>query len=150
LDVKALAAAAGAALAIAACGSAQAKDWTVKMLNRGSDGAMMAFEPAFLKISPGDAVTFVPVDRGHNAQTVPGMTPPGAQGFKGAIDQQLTVRLSKPGLYGYVCLPHAGIGMVGLIQVGAPVNKAQASAAAGTNLVGMGKKRMSGLLANLP
>src|SRR5690606_36022004 len=42
----------------------------VKMLNKGSDGQAMVFEPAFLKVKPGDTVKFVPTDKGHDAETI--------------------------------------------------------------------------------
>ena len=97
---------------------ALAADFEVKMLNKGSDNQAMVFEPAFLKIQPGDTVRFVPTDKGHDAETIPGMLPDGAQPFKGKLSQELTVTFQTPGVYGYRCLPHLGMGMVGVIQVG--------------------------------
>ena len=38
----------------------------VKMLNKGTEGAMV-FEPALVKVEPGDTVKFVATDKGHNA-----------------------------------------------------------------------------------
>ena len=138
----------GAALAVLALAAAPAaaKEWQVKMLNKGSDGKLMVFEPAFIKVAPGDTVKFVATAKGHNAESVAGMTPAGGAAFKGAINQEVTVRFARPGLYGYKCLPHVGMGMVGLVQVGAAANKADASAAA-AKLPGMGKKKMTELLA---
>jgi plastocyanin len=52
--------------------SAQAREWEVRMRNRGGDGTAMVFEPAFLSIPPGDGVKFVATDRGHNAEAIPG------------------------------------------------------------------------------
>ena len=75
------------------------------------------------------------------------MTPAGGQTFKGNISQALKVTFTKEGLYGYKCLPHAGMGMVGLIEVGKAVNKSQAVAAA-NGLLGLGKKAMIALLAD--
>lgn len=97
---------------------AQAADFEVKMLNKGSDGQVMMFEPAFLRVQPGDTVRFVPTDKGHDAETIPGMLPDGAQPFKGRLSEELKVTFQTPGLYGYRCLPHFGMGMVGLIAVG--------------------------------
>jgi pseudoazurin len=127
--------------------AAQARDWQVRMLNKGSAG-MMVFEPAYVAVKPGDTVTFVPVDPGHNAESVPGMFPAGAAPFKGNFGQKITVKFVKPGLYGYKCMPHAGLGMVGLVQVGAAVNRAQVQAEA-ARLPGLGKKRMTDLLAQV-
>jgi pseudoazurin len=74
------------------------------------------------------------------------MSPAGGPTFKGKINEEIVVRFTKPGVYGYKCLPHTGMGMVGLVQVGGAGNKAAASAAA-AKLPGMGKKRMGELLA---
>jgi pseudoazurin len=129
---------------ILAAAPAVAKDYQIKMLNKGSDGKLMVFEPAFLKVAPGDTVTFVSTNPGHNAESISGMTPGPA--FKGKLNQDVRVTFTKEGLYGYKCLPHAGMGMVGLVQVGKATNKAQATAAA-SSVPGMGKAKMAGLLA---
>ena len=138
----------GAALAVLALAAspAAAKEWQVKMLNKGSDGKPMAFEPAFIKIAPGDTVKFLATQKGHNAESVAGMAPAGGNTFKGKINEEIVVRFAKPGLYGYKCLPHVGMGMVGLVQVGNAANKPQAAAAA-AKLPGIGKKKMIELLA---
>lgn len=130
---------------LAAAAPAGAKEYQVKMLNKGSDGKLMVFEPAFVRVAPGDTVRFVPTDKGHNAESVGGMLPAGATPFKGKINEELVVRFGKAGLYGYKCLPHAGMGMVGLVQVGAASNKAQAATAAAA-MPGLGKKKMGELL----
>jgi pseudoazurin len=133
-----------AGLALAAAPAA-AKEHQVKMLNKGSDGKLMVFEPAFLKIAPGDTVRFLATSKGHNAESVAGMAPAGAPAFKGKINQEIVVRFAKRGLYGYKCLPHVNMGMVGLVQVGRASNK-PAAAAAAAKLSGIGKKRMIELL----
>ena len=46
------------------------------------------------------------------------MIPEGADPWNGAVDEELTVTLTTPGIYGYICLPHYELGMVGLIVVG--------------------------------
>jgi pseudoazurin len=79
---------------------AMAADYTVKMLNRGSDHHVMVFEPAFLKVLPGDTVHFVPTDKGHNAGSIDGMLPTGAQPFNGKLSQEISVTFQVPGLYG--------------------------------------------------
>ncbi len=55
------------------------------MLDQGPDGQMMVFEPSFLKIEPGDTVTFVPTDKSHNSETILGMIPEGAEAWRGKI-----------------------------------------------------------------
>ena len=95
-----------------------AAEFQVKMLNKGSDGSAMVFEPAFLHVAAGDTVTFVPADKGHNAEVINGMSPVGAEAFKGKLSEQFSVTFATEGAYGYKCLPHLGMGMVGLIVVG--------------------------------
>lgn len=131
-----------------AAAPAQARDWQVRMLNRGPDGAAMAFAPAFLAIQPGDTVRFLATDRGHNAETLPGMIPQGATPFRGRINEEIAVRFTAPGLYGYKCLPHLGMGMVGLIQVGRATNRAEIARAA-TLLPGQSRRVMERLLASV-
>ncbi len=106
--------------------SAQAADYEVKMLNKGEKGAMV-FEPDFIKAAPGDTITFVPVDKGHDAQSIDGMLPDGVEGFKGKMSQEVKYTVTAEGVYGVKCLPHYGMGMVALIVVGKPVNLEAAS-----------------------
>ena len=123
---------------------AAAREVQVRMLNKGAHGRMV-FEPALVVIRPGDTVRFLATDKGHNAETIAGMLPAGAAPFKGRINESIAVRFTVPGLYGYKCLPHLGLGMVGLIQVGAAGNRAQAMAEA-SKLPGLGRKTMAALL----
>ncbi len=78
----------------------------------------MVFEPAGLKIAPGDTVTFIPTDKGHNAEIIKGMIPDGAAEFKGKMNEEIKVTFDVPGLYGVKCAPHVGMGMVAAILVG--------------------------------
>jgi pseudoazurin len=124
---KTIVASAIAVAAIMTAFSAQAADHEVKLLNKGSTG-MMVFEPAVIKIAPGDTVHFIATDKSHNVETIEGMLPEGAQPFKGEMNKDLTVAFEQPGVYGVKCKPHYGMGMVGLVVVGDPVNKTQAAA----------------------
>ncbi|MBL0372763.1 pseudoazurin [Rhizobium sp. KVB221] len=111
-----------AAIMAAFATSGFAADFEVHMLNKGKDGAMV-FEPAFVKIAKGDTVTFVPTDKGHNAETIKGMMPDGAKPFKSKMNETLKVTFDVDGAYGIKCMPHVGMGMVGLVVVGdAPAN----------------------------
>lgn len=47
-----------------------------------------------------------------------GMIPDGATPWNGAVDENLTVEFTVPGIYGHICVPHHEWGMVGLIVVG--------------------------------
>jgi pseudoazurin len=103
-------------------GSALAADIEVHMLNKGKDGAMV-FEPGFVKLAPGDSVTFVPTDKSHNAESIKDMIPAGAEPFKGKTNQSVKVTFTTPGAYAVKCMPHVGMGMVALVVVGdAPAN----------------------------
>ncbi len=117
-----------AALMATAAGGAFAADHEIKMLNKGADG-MMVFEPAFLHIEPGDSVTFTPTDKSHNAESIPGMMPEGAQPFKGKINQEITVTFDKEGVYGVKCMPHYAMGMIALIAVGDDLGNLEEAAA---------------------
>lgn len=118
---KPLAALIAAALACAAA-PAFAADHEVKMLNRGAAGTMV-FEPAALHIQPGDTVTFIATDPGHNVETIAGMIPDGAETFRSAIGKDVTITFEVEGAYGVKCTPHLAMGMIALIQVGdAPHN----------------------------
>jgi pseudoazurin len=96
---------------------ALAANFEVHMLNKGEAGAMV-FEPALTKVAVGDTVTFIPTDKGHNAETIPGMLPEGAQAFKGGIGKEVVVTFDVAGAYGIKCLPHFAMGMVALVIVG--------------------------------
>ena len=133
----------GAAAALAMASPAAAANHTVKMLNSGPGGAMV-FSPALIKVAPGDTVTFEPTHPTHNAESINGMIPAGAAGFKGALSKPLTVKFSKPGVYGYKCTPHYGMGMVGAVVVGGAGNL---SAAQAVSHPGLAKKRFATILA---
>lgn len=118
---------AGALMALAAAG-ANAAEVEVKMLNKGAAGAMV-FEPALVKIAPGDTVKFVPTDKSHNAESIPEMLPAGAEPFLGKMNEQVDVTFKQNGVYGIKCKPHYGMGMVALIVVGEPTNLEAAATA---------------------
>jgi len=107
--------------------AAHAETFEVKMLNEGAAGKMV-FEPAFVAAAPGDTITFLPTDKGHNAATIKGMIPEGAKKFKSKLNKEFSVTLTEEGLYGIMCTPHYGLGMVALIQVGEATNLEAASA----------------------
>ncbi len=137
---------AAALAAMAVAGAAQAADHQVQMLNKGDKGAMV-FQPDFIQAAPGDTVTFVPTDKGHDAESIKGMIPDGAEPFKGKISQELTVTLDKEGVYGVKCTPHYGMGMVALIVAGKPVNLTEAETVKQT---GTAKHRFAELFAQVP
>ena len=99
----------------------EGSEHTVKMLNSG-EGGQMIFEPAVIKVSKGDTIHFKAVDISHNSATIQGMIPEGANGWNGAINMDVSVTLDTEGVYVYQCDPHVMMAMIGVIQVGEPVN----------------------------
>jgi pseudoazurin len=95
-----------------------AADIEVKMLNKGTDGSAMVFEPAAIKAAVGDTITFVPTDKGHDAAYTKGMVPDGVELVEGKMNKELKVTVDKEGAYVIKCTPHLGMGMVALVVVG--------------------------------
>ena len=95
----------------------------VEMLNNSPEGAMV-FNPPYIHIKTGDSIEFAPVSYGHNVQTPEEIIgsdmaiPKGSETFKGAMNEKLIVKFTKPGIYLYVCNYHYIVGHVGVIQVG--------------------------------
>ncbi len=101
---------------------AQAAEHEVQMLSWGK-GQPMIFDPAVLQIEAGDTVTFIPVQKGHQVDSV--VIPEGAEKMYSEIDQRYSVTLHKTGIYLYTCIPHRTMNMSGLIQIGAPTNRVE-------------------------
>ena len=99
-----------------------AENYEVKMVNADASGQVMIFDPPFLKANVGDTVTFLPTDMLHNSQSVPGLVPFSAKAWNGAMNEKITIKLNTEGVYVYQCTPHIALGMIGIIQVGNPIN----------------------------
>ncbi|MEM8838528.1 MAG: pseudoazurin [Pseudomonadota bacterium] len=82
-----------------------------------NDKLRNVFDPLIQVIEAGDSVRFLPTQKGHNSVSTKGMIPEGTEPWKGKINQEIAVTFAKPGVYGYQCQPHVGLGMVGLIIV---------------------------------
>jgi len=76
-----------------------------------------AFENSILYIAEGDKVVFSNMNS-HNSVSVEGLIPDGATAWAGALGENVIPDVSKAGIYSYVCQPHIGFGMVGVIIVG--------------------------------
>ena len=126
-NMRKIAMLAAVAAVLVLTGGARAAEVEVKLLNKGADGVMV-FEPAFVKLAPGDTVKFVSTDKGHNAESIKGMLPEGAAPFVGKNNEDIAVKFDQEGVYGIKCLPHYGMGMVAMIVVGKPGNVDQAKA----------------------
>ena len=92
-------------------------DHTVEMLS-SSNGQMMVFKPAVLKINPGDTVTWKATNPGHNTASINEMSPDSSLQWDGKINEELKITFTKEGIYGYKCTPHYILGMVGIVSVG--------------------------------
>lgn len=122
-----------------------AETFEVKMLNKGAEGAMV-FEPAFVKAAVGDTINFVSTDKGHNVESIDKMLPEGVEAIKSKMGEDFVLTVADEGIYGFKCTPHFAMGMVALIQVGAPVNL---DAAAGVVHKGKAKTRFEPLFAQI-
>jgi pseudoazurin len=84
------------------------------------NAAAREFKPAIIYIQPGDSVKFINMTS-HNSVTY--LIPEGGTGWgekgKMAGSSLITPALNTEGIYGYVCEPHIGFGMVGVVVVGA-------------------------------
>ncbi len=76
-----------------------------------------AFEDAIIYVAVGDKVQFSNMNS-HNSVSVDGLIPEGATPWAGALGENVAPLLEKQGIYAYVCQPHIGFGMVGVIVVG--------------------------------
>ncbi|MGB7270282.1 MAG: pseudoazurin [Albidovulum sp.] len=106
---------------------AEAETFEIQMLNKGEAGAMV-FEPAFVAAQVGDTVTFLSIDKGHNAESIEGMLPAGVEAFASKLNEEFSMTLTEEGVYGVKCKPHYMMGMVAVIQAGSPVNLEEAKA----------------------
>lgn len=121
----------------------------VKQLNKGKEGDMV-FEPAFVRAAVGDTIVFQPTEKGAH-QSMSLLVPTGATPWNGPMDAEFKLKVEKEGVYLYACLPHKAMGMVGVIQVGKPLNLKEAKEAAKKEQAGfaMNKTRFDTALANV-
>lgn len=130
-------------------GAASAAELQVRMRNQGAQG-MMVFEPSTAKLKVGDTIRFVPADPGHNAESIPELWPAGVAPTKGVIGKEVVVKLTKPGVYGFKCMPHWSMGMVFVAKVGdAKLNPATDNALI-AKAPPLTKKRLAAAFAVLP
>ena len=79
------------------------------------------FKPDIIYVQPGDTVGWTNMTS-HMTASVEGLIPEGATPWQSQLGENLKITLDKEGVYGYVCTPHLGFGMVGVIVVGKPTN----------------------------
>jgi pseudoazurin len=134
------------AVALASASASDAAELRVKMQNQGAQGVMV-FEPATARLKVGDTLRFVPTDPGHNVESIREIAPPGAEPVKGAIGKEVVVKLAKPGVYGFKCVPHWAMGMVFVAKVGDGKLTPAAETAAASSAPPMARKRLAAAFA---
>lgn len=121
-----------------------AEMWNVDPNDRGRK---MVFSEDVITVAPGASVTWLATDRGHNVEFING--PDGVElAPKSKINDDVTVTFDTPGVYVYVCTPHATMGMIGIVVVGEATPEAIA-AVADARLRGQSKKKFKALISEL-
>ena len=123
-----------------------AADITVEMLNKRSDGQIMAYSEDISRIEVGDTITWVPTTKGHNVEFLAG--PNGWEIPKRSkMNKEYSYKFDIPGIYFYQCTPHNGMGMIALIVVGGDTSNKDAIAK--VKVVAKAKKKLPELLGQL-
>lgn len=93
--------------------------YTIDMLNVDPNdrSRRIVFSEEIIRVAPGATVTWLPTDRSHNVEFVDG--PDGVElPPRSRINDVVTITFTEPGVYVYVCTPHATMGMIGIVVVG--------------------------------
>ena len=136
-------------LLMAMATSAFAEDATVEMWNKDPDDKKrkMVFSEEIVVIEPGESVTWLATDKGHNVQMIDG-----PDGYdlpkKSKLSKDVTLTFDQPGVYVYVCTPHASMGMIGIVVVG-ELTQEGIDAVKDAKVKGKSKKKFKELLAEL-
>ena len=101
--------------------SATTTEAQIQMLNKSAAGRFV-YLPQLIRIAPGETVSFVAIDKGHNVVSIEDMLPKKAAAIEVPFNKNVTLALTEPGIYGVKCTPHVGLGMVALIVVGTPTD----------------------------
>ena len=137
-------------LLMAMATSAFADNATVEMWNKDPDDKKrkMVFSEEIVVVEPGESVTWLATDKGHNVQMIDG--PDGVDlPKKSKLSKDVTLTFDEPGVYVYVCTPHASMGMIGIVVVG-ELTQEGIDAVRDAKVKGKSKKKFKTLLAELP
>ena len=137
-------------LLMAMATSAFAESATVEMWNKDPDDKKrkMVFSQEIVTIEPGESVTWLATDKGHNVEMIDG--PDGYKlPKKSKLSKDVTLTFDEPGVYVYVCTPHASMGMIGIVVVG-ELTQEGIDAVRDAKVKGKSKKKFKALLAELP
>ena len=108
----------------------------------------MVFSEEIIRVAPGDLIQFIATDKGHNVEFIDG--PDGVKlPGKSKLNKDVEVYLNEPGVYIYVCTPHASMGMIGIVVVGDLTQKG-VDAVRDAKLRGKSAKKFKELLSELP
>lgn len=136
------------AVMVALSTPAFAADTTVEMLNKRDDGAKMVYSEDITRIDVGDTITWVPTAKGHNVEFVAG--PDGWDApKKSKLSKEVAITFDTPGVYVYVCTPHATMGMIAVVIVGDTDPKVVKDRLKDVKVKGKSKKKLADLLDQL-
>ena len=124
-------------------------EYTVEMWNKDPEDKKrkMVFSKDIIQVAPGAVITWLATDKGHNVQFIDG--PDGVElAKKSKVSRDVTLTLDEPGVYVYVCTPHASTGMLALVIVGDATADA-IEQAADAKVRGKSKEKLKTLLAGL-
>ena len=121
-----------------------AADVAIEMLNKDADGNKMVFSEEVVKVDVGDTVTWLPSSKGHNVEMI---SSPNKMKFKSKNGKEAKITFDTPGIYYYLCTPHKGMGMIGLVVVGN--NMSNIDDIKKARAYGKSKKKLKKLLASL-
>ena len=85
----------------------------VEMLNK-LEKEKMIFNPTIIEVEVGDTVEWIAKSKGHNVQFV---VAPQDIKFKSKVSRDTEYNFTESGIYLYVCTPHKGMGMYGVVIV---------------------------------
>ena len=126
--------------------SVHAADLSIDMLNKDANGNKMVYSNELAKVEVGDTITWLPASKGHNVEFIAG--PDGAVlPKKSKNGKEVSVTFEVPGIYYYLCTPHKGMGMIGLVVVGGDTSNKDAISKA--KALGKSKKKLKALLGEL-
>ena len=127
-------------------GTAHAGARTIQMLNKDENGNKMIYSEELAKIEVGETITWVPTSKGHNVEFIAG--PEGVDlPKKSKNSKEVSMTFEVPGIYYYLCTPHKGMGMIGLVVVGGDTSNKDVIAKA--KALGKSKKKLKALLGEL-
>ena len=137
------------AMLVAMAIPAVAEDVTLEMWNKDPEDKKrkMVFSEEIVTIEPGQSITWLATDKGHNVQIIAG-----PEGYelpkKSKLSKDVTLSFDTEGVYVYVCTPHATMGMLGIVVVGEATDEA-ISAVEKAKVRGKSKKKFKKLLKEL-